>query len=97
MAELGNRNQPYDMITYEQGGKTFLLIANSARGVMKVSTENIERQEGITQRVNDTAGQKYETIEALAGTKQLDKLGDDRAVVLVETEGNWDLRTVKLP
>ena len=98
VAELGNRNQPYDMITYEQEGKTYLLIANSARGVMKVSTVDIERQEGITERVSGTAGQKYETIESLAGTKQLDKLDDARAVVLIETtDGSQNLKTVDLP
>jgi hypothetical protein len=98
VAELGNRNQPYDMITYDQGGKTFLLIANSARGVMKVSTADIERKEGITERVSDTAGQQYETIDALAGTKQLDRLDETRAVVLIEgTDGSWNLNTIELP
>jgi hypothetical protein len=98
VAELGNRNQPYDMITYEQNGKTYLLVANSARGVMKVSTEDIERPEGIDEKVSGTAGQKYETIDALAGTKQLDKLDDTRAVVLIEaTDGSWNLKTIELP
>ena len=59
VAELGNRNRPLDMIVYQQGGKDYLLMANSARGVMKVSTDDIERDNGITERVGGggTAGQ----------------------------------------
>jgi hypothetical protein len=73
-------------------------VANSARGVMKVSTDDIERPEGIDEKVSGTAGQKYETIDALAGTKQLDKLDDTRAVVLIEsTDGSWNLKTIELP
>ena len=38
IAELGNRNRPLDMIVYEKEGKSYVLMANSARGVMKVSS-----------------------------------------------------------
>lgn len=100
IAELGNRNRPYDMIVYEKGGKDYLLMANSARGVMKISTDEIERQEGITERVSrgGTAGQPYETIEHLSGVVQLDRLNADSAVVIVQTDSNgYDLRTIRLP
>ena len=30
VAELGNRNRPYDMIVYEKDGKDYLLMANTA-------------------------------------------------------------------
>lgn len=100
VAELGNRNRPLDMIVYEKDGASFLLLANNARGVMKVSTENIASNPGITSRVGGggTAGQKYETIAALDGTVQLDKLNDAHAVVLIERDGGkTDLKTVALP
>ena len=42
IAELGNRNKPLDMISYKKEGKDYLLMANSSRGVMKISTENID-------------------------------------------------------
>ncbi len=35
VAELGNRNQPLDLISYKKGDEQFLLLSNSARGVMK--------------------------------------------------------------
>jgi hypothetical protein len=100
MAELGNRNQPLDMIAYEKDGKNWLLLANSARGVMKISTEGIARDEGISSPVSGgkTAGQTYETIEDLKGTVQLDKLGEHRAVVLIQHEnGQLNLKTISLP
>ena len=98
VAELGNRNMPLDMIAYRKDGKDFLLLSNSARGVMKISTENIARNDGITTPVKDTAGQSYETIKELDGVVQLDRLNDDNIVVLVRSaDGSQDLRTVPLP
>jgi len=100
VAELGNRNRPLDMIVYKKGGKDFLLMANSSRGVMKISTDDIENNEGITEPVRGggTAGQKYETIEDLKGVVQLDRLNDEHAVVLVQQEnGSQDLQTIALP
>lgn len=99
VAELGNRNQPLDMISYKQDGKDYLLLANSARGVMKVSTENISRKDGLTEPVTGggTAGQKYETISALQGTMQLDRLNDTHAVVLQQVDGSLNLKSVPLP
>jgi len=99
VAELGNRNKPIDMIVYQQGGKTYLLMANSARGVMKISTENLGKAESLTTPVSGggTAGQKFETIEALKGVVQLDKLNDQQAVILVQRENALDLQTIALP
>jgi len=100
VAELGNRNRPLDMIVYQKDGKNFLLLSNSARGVMKISTDNIARNDGITEPVKDgaTAGQTYETIKDLAGVVQLDRLNDEHAVVLVQgSDGSQNLKTVDLP
>ncbi|WP_425614182.1 hypothetical protein NA78x_004043 [Anatilimnocola sp. NA78] len=97
VAELGNRNSPLDIVLYDKGGDKFLLIANTARGVMKVSTKDIGRKEGITERVADTAGQTYETIADLQGTVQLDKLSDTQAVVVINKDGALALKTVALP
>ena len=82
IAELGNRNNPLDMIVYEKDGKQFLLLSNSARGVMKISTDSIEKQPALTEKVNDKAGLTYETIDSLKDVVQLDKLGNANALVL---------------
>jgi hypothetical protein len=100
VAELGNRNRPLDMIVYQQGDKHFLLISNSARGVMKVSTDQIEQAEGLTQPVEGggTAGLPYETIERLQGVVQMDRLNEEHAVVVIAGDDQTlELRTVELP
>lgn len=100
VAELGNRNRPLDMIVYQQGDKHYLLLSNSARGVMKISTEQIEQADGLTEPVSGggTAGLSYETIESLQGVVQLDRLNAGHAVVLIAGEqAGLTLRTVSLP
>jgi hypothetical protein len=98
IAELGNRNKPLDMIVYQKDGRDYFLLANSSRGVMKISTDRAGAQEGIIKRVSDKAGLAYETIDGLKGVEQLDKLGRDSAVVLTRGEGGrLDLKTVSLP
>ena len=100
IAELGNRNRPLDMFVYKKQGKDYILMANSSRGVMKITTDNIAKQEPITKRVEggNPSGQPYDTIEQLKGIVQLDRLNASHAIVLVEGDaGNMDLSTVELP
>jgi hypothetical protein len=56
IAELGNRNRPLDMIAYSKDGRSYLLLANSSRGVMKIPTENAGDAHGITQPVPGNPG-----------------------------------------
>lgn len=98
VAELGNRNRPLDMITYERGGKTYLLMANSSRGMMKIPTEGIGQADGIEQKINGTAGMKYDTIPGMEGVVQLDRIDDQHAAVIVQQkDGRLDLKTIDTP
>ncbi len=100
VAELGNWNAPLDMFVYQQDGQSFILMANTKRGMMKISTENMDREEGITKRVGGggTAGQPYETIDDLKNAVQLDRYGDAHAMVILQQEsGQQDLSVVPLP
>ena len=97
VAELGNRNRPLSMIVYRKDGKDFVLMANSSRGLMKIPLANIEKIEGITERVKDKAGLTYETIKDKVGVKKLDAFGKDQAVVLIQKKGSLDLETMDLP
>jgi hypothetical protein len=98
IAELGNRNRPLDMITYSKDGRTYLLLANSSRGVMRIPTENAGDAQVITQPVQGTQGLGYETIAGLKGVVQMDKLDDNHAVILEQDEaGSLNLETVELP
>ena len=100
VAELGNRNRPLDMIVYQKGGKDFLLMANSSRGIMKVSTDNIEKVEPILAPVGGggTKGLTYETIKEWTGVDQLDRLDDQLALVVRRGDGGaLNLESLPLP
>jgi hypothetical protein len=99
VAELGNRNKPLDMIVYEKGGKDYLLLANSSRGVMKITTDGIGQADSIVKPVRtERQGQTYETISALKGILQLDRFDKMHALVLIQTDsGAQNLETIDLP
>lgn len=100
VAELGNRNRPLDMIEYTKDGDGFLLMANSSRGVMKIPTKDLGDAAHIEEHVSGgrTAGVGYETIQAMQGVVQLDKLDAEHAVVLArDDDGKLVLKTVRLP
>ena len=97
VAELGNRNRPLDIIVYQSGGKDYALMTNSSRGVMKIPLENMEKIQGITEKVSDKAGAAYETIAALKGVTELDRLNKENVVILVRDGGPLNLKTIPLP
>jgi hypothetical protein len=98
VAELGNRNKPLDLIVYKKDGKDFLLLANSSRGVMKITTDNVDKAEGITRPIQGREGLPYETLSDLKGVTQLDELDKDHALILVQTPGGAaNLETIALP
>lgn len=100
VAELGNMNRPLSMFVYEKDGKDYILMANSARGVMKVTTENIDKIAGITNPVRGggTAGLKYDKIESLKKVEKLARLDKENALVLARADdGSLTLNATKLP
>jgi hypothetical protein len=99
IAELGNMNRPLDMIVYQKDGKDYILMANSARGIMKIPTEGMGKAEAITAPIKGaTAGVPYETIKDLKGVMQLAKLDKDHALILVDKgQGAMNLETIDLP
>ncbi len=99
VAELGNHNRPLDMFVYKKNGKDFVLMANSARGVMKITTDEIATMESIDSKISDKAGLRYETIESLQGVEQLDRLSDTLAIVLSRPspDGAANLTSIALP
>ena len=98
IAELGNRNRPIDMISYEKGGQRHILLSNSSRGLMKLDANNLERHGPITTPIADKAGIPYETIAGMNGVTQLDKLDAGNAVIVVaEANQPVNLKTIALP
>lgn len=97
VAELGNRNTPLDIISMEKGGKSYLLMANTSRALMKISYAHLEAfQGGLTDPVpgnSETAGIDFINLP-LVNVLQLDKLDDSRFVMLQrKSDGNLDLIT----
>jgi hypothetical protein len=98
VAELGNRNNPLDMVVYQKDGKDYILMANSSRGVMKISTEGVADAASISERIADTAGLPYQKITELKDVVQLDLLDKDHALVIVGLPtGAQNLETITLP
>lgn len=98
IAELGNMNQPLDMVAYQKDGKDFLLLANSKRGVMKIDTAGAADAEPIRHHVDGKEGLPYETVAALKGVVQLAPLGKTQAVIVSQGEGGTlNLETIDLP
>ena len=99
IAELGNRNKPLDMLAYEKDGHQYLLLSNSARGVMKIDAKNVGKIDAIKDRVGGggTAGLEYDTIENLKGVVQLDRLDEGRVVAMIESDGDLEIETFELP
>lgn len=98
VAELGNRNRPLSMIVYNKGGKDYVLLANNARGLMKINLENVASIKGIEEKISGTAGLKYDTIKDVTGVQKLDAFGKGHAVVLIQDKsGKETLKTIELP
>jgi hypothetical protein len=98
VAELGNRNVPLDMVVYQKGGKDYILMANSSRGMMKVSTEGVADAPSISDRITDTAGLPYEKLTEIKGVVQLDALDKGHALILAQQpNGSLNLDTIELP
>ena len=88
------------MVVYQKDGKDYILMTNSSRGVMKITTEGAGTAESITQPVRGggTKGLGYNTIESLKGVVQMDQLDASHAVILTQDKaGTVDLDTIELP
>ena len=99
IAELGNGNQPLDMIAYTKGGKDYLLTANTRHGVLKIPTAEFATAAAINNPVTGggTAGVKAEKITELEGVVQLDKFDAERVIILVQTKDGFNLKTIPVP
>lgn len=109
IADLGARNSPLDMVPYEKDGHNYILIANTARGVMKLHADNLQNYQPIASpTVTDVAGVPYTTISDLKDVQHLAQLDDSHALILTGKPGPgpaWapgpsaelNLQTIALP
>ncbi len=83
IADLGAGNQPLDMVPYKKDGHDFILIANSARGVMKLKADHLESYPAIeSPTVTDVAGVPYETMTDLKDVQHLTQLDGSNALIM---------------
>jgi hypothetical protein len=98
VAELGSGNRPLDMVTYQQEGKDYILLANSNRTLMKIDPDDIAAAPAITEPTKErygTDGVDYIAI-AQVGVQQLDNLNADHVLVLQRMgNGSLNLRSLR--
>ncbi|MEJ1237396.1 hypothetical protein WBG78_04645 [Chryseolinea sp. T2] len=99
VAELGGGNRPLDMISFKDGNVDYMLIANSDRTLMQISSEDLDKQTGVVKgdtRVPPYAsvGVKYLSI-AEVGILQLDDFNDQSYLVVQRNvdDGTLNLRS----
>lgn len=97
VAELGSWNTPLDMIVMEKEGKSYLLVANSNRALMKIDLSDVSGYSGsLTEPIEDRGGTAGVGFIALpfVNVLQLDKLTDEEFVMLQRTSsGDLQLYT----
>jgi hypothetical protein len=98
VGEMGSGNRPLDMVTYQVGGKDFLLLANNNRTLMKIDPDDIAAAPAITEPTTErygTAGVEFIAI-AQVGVQQLDNLNADHVLVLQRMgNGSLNLRSLR--
>jgi len=103
IADLGAGNQPLDMVPYKKGGHDYILIANSAFGVVKLKADNIETYPAINApTITDVAGVPYDKITELTNVRHIAQVDDTSVLLLSGKTGNgqagsMNLSTIALP
>ncbi len=97
VAELGNRNTPLDIVSYKKNGKSFILLANTSRALMKIDPSMIESYEDyLVTPVSEnsaTAGIDFIALPYVQ-VQQMDKLSDDKILLLQRmSDGSLNLHT----
>jgi hypothetical protein len=99
IGEFGAGNRVLDMIVYTKGGQQYLLTTNNSRGVMKIPTNTFAQATPITAPVtSETGGVPFEKVTNMTGIEQLDRLDDQRSIVIARNNaGAFNLQVLPLP
>jgi hypothetical protein len=94
VAELGAVNQPLDMVSFTQDGQEYLLVANSAHGLVKIACRDIDAQSPLTEP-KQPVGVPRQTKD-LQGIRRLANLNGSHVLVLQSDDaGRQHLRSLK--
>jgi hypothetical protein len=104
IADLGSGNQPLDMVPYKKDGHDFILVANSAFGILKLKADNLESYAPIdAPTVTDVAGVPFDKMSELKNVQHLTQVDATTALLLTSTPGQGpakgplNLQTIALP
>ncbi len=94
VAELGAVNQPLDMVSFVDDGEEYLLVANSAHGLVKIACRDIDSQAALTEPTEPTGVARK--TEELTGVRRLANLNDSYVLALqADDAGKEHLRSLK--
>jgi hypothetical protein len=110
IADLGSGNQPLDMVPYKKDGHDFILVANSAFGLLKLKADMLEGYAPIdSPTVTDVAGVPFDRISAIKNVQHLTQFDSTSALALMAAPGEgpayapgpakgpMNLQTIALP
>ena len=87
-------NQPLDMVLFRQDGADYLLVANTAHGLLKLACRDIDNQPPLTEPHRpEGAPRKAETIPAVV---RLANLNDGHILALQAEGGRHHLRSLEI-
>jgi hypothetical protein len=93
IAELGAQNQPLEMLPYRKDGREYILVANTKRGVMKVSADNLGSYKAITPP-SATCEQSREGGRGLGPKECQGDIAGPPYETLPEFKGVWQLAKI---
>jgi hypothetical protein len=102
IADLGSGNQPLDMVPYKKDGHDYILVANSAFGILKLKADSLESYVPIdSPTVTDVAGVPFDRLSELKNVQHLTQVDATKALILTGTpgpaKGPLNLQTIALP
>ena len=102
IADLGSGNQPLDMVPYKKDGHDYILVANSAFGILKLKADSLESYVPIdSPTVTDVAGVPFDRLSELKNVQHLTQVDATNALILTGTagpaKGPLNLQTIALP
>jgi len=102
IADLGSGNQPLDMVPYKKDGHDYILVANSAFGILKLKADSLESYVPIdSPTVTDVAGVPFDRLSELKNVQHLTQVDATTALILTGTpgpaKGPLNLQTIALP
>ena len=92
VAELGSRNTPLDMVSFERDGEEYLLVSNARHPLMKIACKDIEGQGPLTEPDEPVGAPRQELPHQ--GVGRMANLNGSHVLMMQEDDaGNVHLRT----